>query len=105
MSDVPPLNGPLVLLSACPQSHLSYVRKQCEGGNEVLLWLKFQWLAIYQWKAYATSDRKLIDFLNLHIPVRAFRINRNSQIFEKRLLDLSYEAGQKIKKFNKNGSK
>jgi hypothetical protein len=81
------------------------VRKQREGGNEVLLWLKVQWLSIYQWKANATSDRKLIDFLNLHIPVRAFRINRNSQRLERRLLDLSYEVGHKIKNISKNGSK
>jgi len=107
MSDV--VKGAAIIsLGDCPNTHLRYVSKQRESGNEVLFWLNIKLETLATWRRVMLSSLKAgihyIDLVNETIPGNAFRLNRESVRLEKQLCKICIDAENKRKLGNKKGS-
>ena len=100
MSDTYPPSDPLVNICYPPENQLAYVKKQREGGFEVVLWLGI--------KRYGMKQRnnkfRYIDMLNGTIPGNAFKIDHGSKRIEDRLACHSAAAFSKRNELNRKAS-
>ena len=98
----------IILLGDCPNTHLSYVLKQRESGNEVVFWLKIKLETLASWRRDMLSSLKAgvyyIDLVNLSIPGDAFRLNRESVRLETQLSKICINAENNRKIANRKGS-
>ena len=106
MSDLCPVRDPLIHICDPPERQLTYVSKQREGGNEVVLWLAIKNAALIQWHKLkmATPGIAYIDMLNGVIPGRAFKINRESERIEGRLSNRCSAASITNQTLNRQGN-
>ena len=98
----------IISLGDCPNTHLSYVMKQRESGNEVVFWLKIKLETLASWRRDMLSSLKAgvyyIDLVNVGIPGDAFRLDRKSVRLETQLSKICIDAENKRKTANRKGS-
>ena len=99
----------IISLGDCPNTHLNYVLKQRESGNEVVFWLKIKLETLACWRRDVLSSLKAggvyyIDLVNVNIPGDAFRLNRESVRLETQLSKICIDAENKRKIVNRKGS-